>query len=66
MTVNSTLAHSAIKSLKHAQECMAAISTEQYIISAATLDTHIHILERMIVDEMAVTETSEEVVERGE
>ena len=65
MTVNTTLAHAAIKSLRHAQECIVAIDAEQYIISAA-LDVQIRVLERMIVDEMAVTETSEGKVERGE
>ena len=68
MTVNSTLAHAAIKSLRHAQECINSIQVNDLSWwSADTFDEIILDLEDFVNDEMAVTEfrTSEEV-ERGE
>ena len=64
MTVNTTLAHSAIKSLRHAQECMIAIEAEDWFPVANILETHIRDLELFLADE--VLETNKERTERGE
>ena len=65
MTVNSTLAHSAIKSLRHAQECMIAIDTNNFLPTVDALSQYILVLESLIINEIQGVATSEEI-ERGE
>ena len=65
MTVNSTLAHSAIKSLKHAQECMIAINAKDYLPVANAMQGYIVELEAFIIFEATHT-TVNERTERGE
>ena len=66
MTVNSTLAHSAIKSLKHAQECMIALGANSFLIASQSLTQHIQVLEHLIVDEIHAVNIVGEEIERGE
>ncbi len=69
MTVNTTLAHAAIKSLRHAQECMNGIEMNPFELvlwSSVEFYNIIGQLEAFIADELAKPTPSGEVIERGE